>query len=114
MNNYRIVIDPGHGGEDPGASGNGIIEKNLTLEISRYMYDRFKELGIPVYITRTTDETISPTERVNRILNAFGNNKNVIVVSNHINAGDRTRNMWLILGIVYNFNKLRILLNIMV
>ena len=87
MNNYRIVIDPGHGGEDPGASGNGIIEKNLTLEISRYMYDRFKELGIPVYITRTTDETISPTERVNRILNAFGNNKNVIAVSNHINAG---------------------------
>lgn len=87
MNNYRIVIDPGHGGEDPGARGNGIIEKNLTLEISRYMYDRFKELGIPVYITRTTDETISPTERVNRILNAFGNNKNVIVVSNHINAG---------------------------
>lgn len=87
MNNYRIVIDPGHGGEDPGASGNGIIEKNLTLEISRYMYDRFKELGIPVYITRTTDETISPTERVNRILNAFGNDKNVIVVSNHINAG---------------------------
>lgn len=87
MNNYRIVIDPGHGGEDPGASGNGIIEKNLTLEISRYMYDRFKEHGIPVYITRTTDETISPTERVNRILNAFGNDKNVIVVSNHINAG---------------------------
>ena len=87
MNNYRIVIDPGHGGEDPGASANGIIEKNLTLEISRYMYDRFKELGIPVYITRTTDETISPTERVNRILNAFGNNKNVIAVSNHINAG---------------------------
>ena len=87
MNNYRIVIDPGHGGEDPGASGNGIIEKNLTLDISKYMYDRFKELGIPVYITRTTDETISPTERVKRILNAYGNNKNVIVVSNHINAG---------------------------
>ena len=86
MNNYRIVIDPGHGGEDPGASGNGIIEKNLTLDISKYMYDRFKELGIPVYITRTTDETISPTERVKRILNAYGNNKNVIVVSNHINA----------------------------
>ena len=87
MNNYRIVIDPGHGGEDPGASGNGIIEKDLTLEISKYMYDRFKELGIPVYMTRTTDETLSPTERVNRLLNAFGNNKNVIVVSNHINAG---------------------------
>lgn len=82
-----IVIDPGHGGDDPGASGNGIVEKNLTLEISKYMYDRFKELGIPVYITRDSDETLSPTERVNRILNAFGNSKDVIVVSNHINAG---------------------------
>lgn len=90
MNNYKIVIDPGHGGDDPGASGNGIIEKNLTLEISKYMYDRFKELGIPVYITRDSDETLSPTERVNRILNAFGNSKNVIVVSNHINAGGAT------------------------
>lgn len=87
MNNYKIVIDPGHGGDDPGAVGNGIIEKNLNLEISKYMYDRFKELGIPVYITRKDDETVSPTERVNRILNAFGNNKNTIVVSNHINAG---------------------------
>ena len=38
-------------------------------------------------MTRTTDETVSPTERVNRILNAYGNNPNVIVISNHINAG---------------------------
>lgn len=51
------------------------------------MYDLFKEKDIPVTMTRTTDETLSPTERVNRILNAYGNNKNVIVISNHINAG---------------------------
>lgn len=87
MNDYRIVIDSGHGGDDPGASGNGIIEKNMTLAISDYMYNRFRELGLPVKMTRTTDETISPTERVNRVLDAFGNNRNVIVVSNHINAG---------------------------
>lgn len=85
-----IVIDPGHGGDDPGAIGNGIVEKDLTLEISKYMYDRLKSLGIPVYITRNTDETLSPTDRVNRILNAFGNDKDVIVVSNHINAGGHT------------------------
>lgn len=87
MKDYKVVIDAGHGGTDPGASGNGIIEKNLTLEISNYMYERLKNLGIPVKITRTTDETLSPTERVERVLDAYGNDPNVIVVSNHINAG---------------------------
>lgn len=87
MNDYKIVIDPGHGGDDPGASGNGIIEKDLNLRISNYMYDKFKNLGIPVKMTRTTDETVSPSERTSRILDAFGNNKDVIVISNHINSG---------------------------
>jgi LysM repeat protein len=82
-----VVIDPGHGGADPGAIGNGIIEKDLNLLISKYMYDRFRELGIPVTMTRTTDETLDQTKRVNRILDAYGNGKNVIVISNHINAG---------------------------
>lgn len=87
MNDYKIVIDAGHGGDDPGASGNGIIEKDLNLKISNYMYDRFRELGVPVKIIRSTDETISPTERVNRVLDAFGNSNDVVVISNHINAG---------------------------
>ena len=51
------------------------------------MADRFKELGIPVVMTRTDDETLSHSERVKRILNAFGNSDDVIVLSNHINAG---------------------------
>lgn len=85
--NRKIVIDAGHGGEDPGALGNGITEKNMTLAISEYMYDRFRELGIPVKLTRNSDETVNPSDRVNRILEAFGNDKDVIVISNHINAG---------------------------
>lgn len=84
-----VVIDAGHGGSDSGAVGNGITEKDLTLKISQAIYDRLKELGVPVTMTRTTDETLSPSERVNRILNAYGNNSDVIVVSNHINAGGR-------------------------
>lgn len=83
----KVVIDAGHGGQDSGASGNGIIEKEYTLKISEYIYNRLKELGVDVKMTRTTDETINPTERVNRILDAFGNSSDVIVVSNHINAG---------------------------
>ena len=84
---YSIVLDPGHGGSDNGASGNGIIEKNLTLDISKYMYNEFKKLGIPVSITREDDTTLSPSDRVKKILSYYGNNPNVIVISNHINAG---------------------------
>lgn len=76
-----------HGGSDPGASGNGIIEKDLTLLISKYMYDRLRELGIPVKMTRTTDETLDSTVRSKRITDAYGTGKDVIVISNHINAG---------------------------
>ena len=66
MNNNLtgIVIDPGHGGVDSGATGNNQLEKDFTLKISKYMYDRLKELGIPVEITRETDITLSPTERM--------------------------------------------------
>lgn len=82
-----IVIDPGHGGEDPGAVGNNLNEKDYNLLISKYMYDRFKELGVPVALTRSEDVTLSPTERVETILSKFGNNSDVIVISNHLNAG---------------------------
>ena len=83
----KIVVDAGHGGTDSGAVGNGIIEKDLTLKISQYIFNRLKELGADVYITRDSDETITPTDRVNRVKNAFGNSSDVVVISNHINAG---------------------------
>lgn len=82
-----VVIDPGHGGADGGASGNGIVEKNMTLDISKYMYDRFKELGVPVAITRSTDVELTSDTRPKKILDSFGSGKDVIVISNHINAG---------------------------
>lgn len=83
----KIVIDAGHGGNDSGAVGNGIIEKDLNLKISKYIYDRLRKIGADVYITRDSDETLTPTERVNRVKNAFGDSKDVVVISNHINAG---------------------------
>lgn len=83
----KVIIDPGHGGTDSGATGNNLLEKDYNLLISKYMYDRFKELGIPVAITRDSDTTLSPTDRVNTILNKFGNSSDAILISNHVNSG---------------------------
>lgn len=83
----KVIIDPGHGGTDSGATGNNLLEKDYNLLISKYMYDRFKQLGVPVAITRDSDTTLSPTDRVNTILNKFGNSSDIILISNHVNSG---------------------------
>ena len=57
------------------------------MKISKYIADRLKQLGIDATLTRDKDETLEPDARVKRILNAYGNSKNVLVLSNHINAG---------------------------
>ena len=72
---------------DSGAVGENAYEKDYNLLISQYMYNRLKELGVPVYITRDSDETITPANRTKEILEAFGNDPNVLVISNHLNAG---------------------------
>ena len=83
----KIIIDAGHGGIDGGASGNNLVEKDLNLKTSLYMFDRFNELGIPVKMTRNDDEYLPKTERVNRVKELYNNDANVILISNHINAG---------------------------
>lgn len=86
-NGYRIVVDAGHGGSDPGAVSGNLREKDFTLKAANYMYNRFKELGVPVAITRDSDTTLSRAERLNTMRNTFGNDSKVLVLSNHINAG---------------------------
>lgn len=81
-----IIIDAGHGGTDPGAVSGNLKEKDYTLLISNYMYNRFKELGIPVYISRSEDETLSPSDRIARIKPNI-KSKDDVVISNHLNAG---------------------------
>ena len=84
--NYRIVVDAGHGGEDPGAISGNLKEKDYNLRAANYMYNRFKELGVPVVITRDSDKTLTRAERLN-IMRSLGTDPNVIILSNHINAG---------------------------
>lgn len=85
--NYRVIVDAGHGGEDPGAVSGNLYEKDFNLRAANYMYNRFRELGVPVAITRTTDETLTREERLNTMNNTFGTSPNVIILSNHINSG---------------------------
>ena len=65
---YTILIDPGHGGEDKGAvsyspEGKEILEKNLTLEISKMIYEKLKEKKFQVYLTRSIDRDVSLEKR---------------------------------------------------
>ena len=76
-----------HGGKDPGTIANGITEKDYTLKISDYMHKRLNELGIENSMSRTDDETLGPEVRPERVQSFYGPSSDVIVVSNHINAG---------------------------
>ncbi len=83
----KVVIDAGHGGSDGGATGNGIVEKDLNLVISQYMSDRLDELGIENTLIRDDDVTIEPNDRVKLAVEPYGSESDVLIISNHINAG---------------------------
>lgn len=86
----KVVIDPGHGGSDPGTIANGITEKDYTLKISDYIHKRLDDLGIPNEMTRTSDVSLDSNARPKKVQSFYGNGSDVIVVSNHINAGGET------------------------
>ncbi|GAA0313860.1 hypothetical protein GCM10008967_00450 [Bacillus carboniphilus] len=84
----KMFLDPGHGGTDPGAVGNGLYEKNLTLQISTRIRDILlnEYNNISILMSRTGDQTVSLTERTNAA-NAWGAD---FLLSVHINAGGGT------------------------
>ncbi len=78
----RIVIDPGHGGIDFGASNNGIIEKELVLTVSKRVVQQLRSDGFDVLLTRSKDDFIALSDRTT-IANQIGAN---IFVSIHANS----------------------------
>jgi N-acetylmuramoyl-L-alanine amidase len=60
----RVVLDPGHGGSNPGAQGPGIHEKQLTLAIANQVAAHLREHGVDVVLTRTGDRTLTLRQRV--------------------------------------------------
>lgn len=78
-----VVIDPGHGGRDPGTQGHGLNEKDIVLDVSKRLGDYLEEkLGLNVVYTRTTDEFVELKQR-GRIANEAGGK---LFVSVHANA----------------------------
>lgn len=77
-----VTLDAGHGGKDPGAVGNGLKEKDITLEVVKKIAEILKANGVHVNYSRTTDVYLSLTERTNKA----NSDKSDLFVSVHTNA----------------------------
>ncbi|WP_391558029.1 N-acetylmuramoyl-L-alanine amidase [Robertmurraya sp.] len=84
----KIFLDPGHGGSDPGATGNGLQEKNITLSLAstirNFLINEYE--NVDVQMSRTGDQTVSLTSRTNAA-NTWGAD---FYLSIHVNAGGGT------------------------
>ena len=84
MADYRIAIDAGHGGSDPGAVYKGRQEKDDTLDLTLAVGDILKKNGIDVYYTRTTDEYETPFKKATDANNSGAD----LFVSIHRNSSE--------------------------
>jgi len=84
----RIVIDPGHGGHDPGATGKGVSEAELVLDVALRLEQLLqKQQGVEVILTRRSDEFIPLPERT-AIANREGAD---LFLSIHANASNNVQ-----------------------
>ena len=82
---HKVVIDAGHGGTDVGATGGGIYEKNITLDVSKRVEAILKQRGYQVKMTRPDDKFVSLQDRVT-INEGYSPD---IFVSIHVNSSVR-------------------------
>ena len=83
----KVAINASGGGSDTGATGNGIVEKEISLKISNIINERLKDAGIETILLRDSDKTISYDDRVNLLKGSFDNPYEVILLSNTLNVG---------------------------
>ena len=91
LNVKKIVIDPGHGGKDPGCYvGNGIMEKDIVLDLGKILARAIREnIGCEVVLTREKDEFLTLEQRT-----AIANmEKADLFISLHVNA-HKSRRIW--------------------
>ncbi|WP_091014763.1 N-acetylmuramoyl-L-alanine amidase [Paenibacillus amylolyticus] len=82
---YKVWIDAGHGGKDPGAVANGVLEKDIALKVSLGIKDRLESLyeDVQVLLSRSTDVFLELRDRTAKANAASAD----ILVSIHCNAG---------------------------
>ncbi|MBR4986504.1 MAG: N-acetylmuramoyl-L-alanine amidase [Proteobacteria bacterium] len=81
-----ICIDPGHGGSDSGATGCGLVEKEINLSVSMKLKPLLEAAGYTVYMTRTSDATVSLAGR-----SSYANSKGVTTFASiHTNSATAT------------------------
>ncbi len=77
-----IMIDPGHGGKDPGAMGNGIRESDVTLQLAKMLGERLRKAGFAVLYTRGKNMYVALEQRTD-----MANKKKAdLFISLHVNA----------------------------
>ena len=85
----KIIIDPYRGGQDTGQNINNKYEKNLLLDLSKYMSEEFNKQGIDTELVRTNDVQLSDDER-NSIINEIKNIVITVVVATSVVQGSLT------------------------
>lgn len=83
---HTVVVDPGHGGRDPGATGvGGLREKDVNLSIATRLAKSLRKRGFEVILTRATDRTLDLEERTAIAESSDGD----VFISIHANASRR-------------------------
>ena len=87
---YKVVLDPGHGGRDPGNVNGKLLEKDFTIKISYHMYNYLMFNGCQVILTRETNIELDKLIKKDLIkrANIANDNKADVFVSIHLDAGN--------------------------
>lgn len=98
MANYKVALDAGHGGSDPGAVYNGRQEKDDTLDLTLAVGDILKKNGVDVFYTRTTDEYETPFKKATDANNSGAD----LFISIHRNSSETPNQYSGVQSLVFN------------
>lgn len=82
---YKVAIDSSNSSENK----NGIVEKDFTFTIAKYINERLNNIGIENFLVDENNASLTDEEKVNIIKDKYGNGNNIIVISNRLNKGGK-------------------------